>query len=851
MVPDKQNHERDGFLAAVLSQVIAAMAPLSPTEDATGPMERILAILCPTCDADVALLVQRLDAVSVGVLASVPSRFIPDGLTTPAIFAGAIETGQSVYYFAEEAVPGLRRAVRGTTAVIPFGDRLERSESLVPPSALVLIRHCAEPFDVATRSLLESLRPILFTLARLQESLLRSEAGQARFDAMIQTLPHALVFTDNGGAEAWLNAAASELLGLPGGRVAPYLVAEAMAELRMRADNHTDIASHTAPLLNQMDASLHDDRWIFSNPCTVFNVSSVPTHTRTMHGRLWVFIDVTALYLVRQKLEENNAALDVARKQADAANTAKSLFLASMSHEIRTPMNGVLGMTELLLGTELSAEQRDFVDTIRKSGDMLLRLINDILDFSKVEAGLLQLDEHPFELRALLKETLDLCRNRALEKKLALGSYIASELPNMLIGDATRLRQILLNLIGNAVKFTTHGSVMVSLSVAPVQDIDLETSGALQRLRLRGAVRDTGVGIPEDRMNRLFQSFSQVHASTTRQYGGTGLGLAISKRLAELMGGRMWVESQDGVGSTFFFEVVCGCAIGELAVCPQESQPSERDALDATMGKRMPLRILLADDSATNQRVAVMQLRQLGYQTDVVENGKQVLQAFERAAYDVLLLDLQMPELDGIAAARCLRAMLAEKQKPYIVAVTADVIQGTRELCFEAGMNDFIAKPMHVSELAEALKRASAYLRTLEFRMEITRLGAATALDPSAWEQLSNLADGDAELLRELVSDHLANAALLIDKLRHPLTLSDSSTLARLANSLRSVALILGAVDLATLCQKLFDAALAQSAGSVNAALEAIDSSYTTARKELERRLRTLHMAEQPIDRSF
>ena len=458
-----------------------------------------------------------------------------------------------------------------------------------------------------------------------------------------------------------------------------------------------------------------------------------------------------ALEATNSELAAANQQLQLATEQAQrlaaaalVANKAKSEFLANMSHEIRTPMNGVLGMINLLLDTTLTAAQREFALTVKTSAAALLSIINDILDFSKIEAGKMTFEKVDFDLREMVEDSLKPLAKRAQDKGLELAYRISPDVRTPLLGDPSRLRQVLLNLLSNAVKFTEKGGVFLEIS---------QLNETNEEVELRCAVRDTGIGIAEHAQEKLFQSFTQADASTTRKYGGTGLGLAICRKLVELMGGSIGVSSSPGAGSTFWFTVRLTKPVNEPATvmgdphagsaAGRASWLSGADRLEACptavslAGVKPPppaasraVSILLVEDNPVNRLVAALQLKKLGYHVDAVNNGAEAIEAWHRGAHQIILMDCQMPEMDGYEASRKIRELEAANNRAavQIVAMTANAMQGDRELCLAAGMNDYVSKPIDEKKLISALERSAARL------FEPPRLPAV--LCPKAVEQL-------------------------------------------------------------------------------------------------------------------
>ncbi len=437
-------------------------------------------------------------------------------------------------------------------------------------------------------------------------------------------------------------------------------------------------------------------RWILARGEAVRDAGGIPYRMAGSHS------DITGQKLVEEELKAANERLEQATTLANAmaaeaamASASKSEFLANMSHEIRTPMNGVIGMTGLLLDTDLAPDQRRCARTIQSSAEALLAIINDILDFSKIEAGKLDIETLDFDLAALMDDFGQLMALRAREKSLAFTCAPDDDVPVHLRGDPGRLRQVLTNLVGNAIKFTATGRVDVRAAV-----VEQDAGSVL----LRFAVRDTGIGIPAAAQDRLFQVFSQVDASVARQYGGSGLGLAISRQLTGLMGGEIGVESEEGAGSEFWFTARLARQDERTRADGDETVADEDDPAPTLPADA---RILVAEDNAVNQQVALGLLRKLGLKAEAVASGEEAVAALASLPYDLVLMDVQMPGMDGLEATARIRAPgspVRDRTVP-IIAMTARAMQGDRERCLEAGMNDYLSKPVKARELATTLAR--------------------------------------------------------------------------------------------------------------------------------------------------
>ncbi|WP_042206213.1 PAS domain-containing hybrid sensor histidine kinase/response regulator [Paenibacillus durus] len=493
---------------------------------------------------------------------------------------------------------------------------------------------------------------------------------------------------DMEGRTMFINPAAADMLGYGPGEWTSRSHEDPIQLMRLSGE----YAGEQMSMLRMFSESgMYDERegvfWRQDGSSFLVNYRMSPLYDKGVRkGTVVVFRDITEEKEIRR-----------AKESAEQADRAKSEFLAIISHELRTPMNGIIGMTDLLKDTELDEEQRGYAEIISQSGESLLHILNEVLDFSKIEAGMMTLELKEVDLRSVLQGVSDLFYPKVADKRLNLSYDMDPDLPDTLITDEARLRQILVNLVGNAVKFTNSGSIDIEVKLGAVRNPS--------RIIVLFTVKDTGIGIPEDRQGQLFQSFTQLHPSINRKYGGTGLGLAISKKLAELLGGTIGVDSREGEGSSFYFTVEAvlpgGAAPSEAEAEEEIGEPHGLESSDA--GRYGPLSILIAEDHPVNRYLMKTFLQKRGYNPDVAEDGEQAVRAANLKDYDLILMDIQMPLMDGLEAT----ALIREKHgpRPIIIAVTAFARKEDREMCIKAGMQDFISKPIHGDDLDRVLKQ--------------------------------------------------------------------------------------------------------------------------------------------------
>lgn len=798
-------------------------------------------------------------------------------------------------------------------------------------------------------------------IKQAQESLAKE---RALLSNLIDSIPDLIFYKDLDGVYIGCNPAFGELVGLEPEKIV------GVTDYDIFPDNVAEAFIERDEQVLEEGKPLSQEEWVTYPSGERVLLDTLKTPYFGPDGQTLGLIGISRDTTERKQAE---VALKEAKEAAEAAAKAKADFLATMSHEIRTPMNGVIGMTGLLMDTKLNVEQREFVETIRISGEALLTIINDILDFSKIESGKMELEYQPFQLNVCIEESLNLFSTRASEKAIDLVYHIQEDVPPFINGDVTRLRQILVNLIGNAVKFTDEGEIFIKVEKIHQSDNEME---------LKFSVRDTGIGIPEQKLNRLFEVFSQVDSSTTRKYGGTGLGLAICKRLSELMGGKIWVESEMGIGSTFYFTIKASEAeavtkpylefdIPELtnkrvlivddnqtnrriltlqyqrwgmiptaAATPHEalkiiqsnvqfdvgildyhmpemdgvqlgreirnhrskdelplimfsssaarpealvenardvfsayiSKPVRQSQLfdtmmnvlagrkvsattqyrkskkiDSELAEKIPVKILLAEDNTVNQKLAVRIFSKMGYSVDVAANGLEVLNLMKMRHYDLIFMDIQMPEMDGFAATEKIIQNWDESVRPKIIAMTANALQGDREKCLKAGMDDYISKPIKIEEIQFAIERWGASTaedvepETAEPQSESD---AALEIDEPLLEMavINELKEMDDDLeedeigfFQELTETFFEESDELLETIRQAIADGDSETIGKSAHSLKGASANIGANVLAEVCKDVEMKGKSGDISGIEPMIDTLEKIYNQTVTELKK----------------
>lgn len=522
--------------------------------------------------------------------------------------------------------------------------------------------------------------------------------------------------------------------------------------------------------------------------------------------------------MLEARIQQRTDALREAMERALAASQAKSEFLANMSHELRTPMNGILGMLDVVLEGSLHGEQREELETAQRCAHSLLTLLNDILDLSKIESGKMGLERIPFQLKAVVNETIKTHQARARQKRVELTAELSPDLADTVYGDPIRLRQVVSNLLSNAIKFTENGYVKVYLrSVADVKDGKTEFDLV---------VEDTGVGIPADKLEKIFDKFTQADGSITRRFGGTGLGLTITRRLVEMFGGRIWVESIEGKGSKFFVRLQLEVALKSRHVeADQQSSGGERVSLDG----RSP-QILLVEDNAVNQKVVLAILSKRGFHVEIASNGLEALLAVQKSVFDLVLMDVQMPYMGGIEATRKIREELGLRQLP-IVAMTAHAMTGDRERCIAAGMNDYVSKPVNPATLVHTIMRyIDAALEPVVMVAPVAAQlpGSGAILEAAPLQAIdrglaARLTDNDSGLFQGMLLLFLQMAPERIEKIQTAVSRDDRAVIEREVRKIRSAAERIAAVSVAESAMRLMDAVQAARQEDVQLSLIALE----------------------------
>ncbi|MBD2515372.1 response regulator [Nostoc sp. FACHB-973] len=655
--------------------------------------------------------------------------------------------------------------------------------------------------NVTERMVLEQ---SLFQGANEANLLLRNlKASKQYIDQIVTSMPDALLVTTLSGNIKKVNPAAQILLEYDEAELMGQPIAKVLKKIGNIEIIHISINPDINHLVKEVETVCHT-----KSGKTIpvdFSYSIIQTEIEHFQGYVYILRNMTE------------------RKQAELA---KQQFLAMISHEVRTPITSVTGMASLLLDSELTTEQRDFVETIYISGNSLLKIINDFLDFSKIQSGNLELEAQPFVLRHCINQAFDLLAPQAKEKGLKLTFLDNSQFPTMIVGDITRLRQVLINLLSNAIKFTNTGSIEVSVIARNQSDHNYSAANTYE---IQFSIKDTGIGIPRDRLERLFKAFSQVNSSIYREYGGTGLGLAICKQLCELMGGRIWVESQLNAGSVFYFTITA-------SVIPEESEVRNQNGLrpaaltefriqesgmknyenncDFSDRDCPKLRILLTEDNLVNQKIALKQLKNLGYSADVANNGQEALEILEKIPYDLILMDCQMPILDGLETTkeihRWQESRFASGRRPVVIAMTANAMKEDQQMCLDAGMDDYLSKPVMKEDLAAALERWASII----FKAKETDVGIVDL--PIDWERLHQLSENNPEFELELLQIFVDDIQPRLEIIKRAIASDDFKQLALQAHQIKGASANMGITTMHLAAKKLEQLVHHQECGSTN-----------------------------------
>ncbi|OYE03237.1 ATP-binding protein [Nostoc sp. 'Peltigera membranacea cyanobiont' 232] len=641
----------------------------------------------------------------------------------------------------------------------------------------------------------------LFQGANEANLLLRNlKASKQYIDQIVTSMADALLVTTLSGKIKKLNLAAQvlleydeiELIGQPITKVIREVDSYKL-EIGNIENIETFLNPDQNPLLKEVETVCYTkSRKTIS---VAFSYSIVKTEIEHFQGYVYILRDMTE------------------RKQAELA---KQEFLAMISHEVRTPIASVIGMASLLLDCGLIGQQKDFVEIIYSSGNSLLKIINDFLDFSKVQSGNLELEEEPFILQSCINEAFYLLAPQAREKGLQITFLDTLKLPTTIVGDITRLRQVLINLLSNAIKFTQTGSIEVSVIIRKNKDIN-RSSAAANTDEIQFSIKDTGIGIPSDRMERLFKAFSQVNSSITRQYGGTGLGLAICKQLCELMGGRIWVESELNTGSTFYFTIAASVipeesAGAQVLASVQELQVrNSENNCDYRPSDLPKLRILLTEDNLVNQKIALKQLQSLGYSADVANNGKEALHLLEKIPYDLILMDCQMPILDGLETTKQIHrwqeSNFASGRRPVVVAMTANAMKEDQQMCLDAGMDDYLSKPVMKEKLAATLEHWARMIFRVEETDILDRTVSTTNIGsvdlPIDWERLHQLSENNPEFELELLQIFIEDIQPRLEVVKIAIASHDFDQIALQSHQIKGASVNIGATTMHLLAEKL------------------------------------------------